>query len=579
MKKTAPYRSSFFVWKNNEIRYNGDAENKPYRQGIGMRNKKTHSRMSTRMIGAIVLLLAVFGMVVSSLGFLVFSNSVEKEYTATTYRMAETATTLVKGDHLEAYLSGEEQAEYEQTAGWLDEYCRHMGVSLVYVIRVDRSDYGRFVSVFNSVNNSVDNTSYTVWECGYQRNTTNEEYRAKYRMLYEQQSEHETVFRRDTTDGQHPHITSMVPLKNSNGGTEAILCVQRPIREIDDARRPYMITIGFLTVVIAVIAAILAAIYLRKRVVKPIRKVSEEATRFAKENTLGEPLGDISRYEEITSLAGSIDTMEKDMVSYIRNLTAITAEKERIGTELSLARTIQANSIPNTFPAFPDRKDLDIFASMTPARQVGGDFYNFFLIDEDHLALVIGDVSGKGIPAALFMMVTNILISDRTMMGGTPGEILTFVNKGICEHNQAEMFVTIWLGVLELSTGKLTASNAGHEYPALKHADGTFELYKDRHGFVVGGMEGIQYRNYEIQLQSGDKLFVYTDGVPEATDTAEQLFGTERMLEALNTDPDAAPEQILGNVRAAVDHFVKEAEQFDDLTMMCLEYKGIMRDT
>jgi len=192
--------------------------------------------------------------------------------------------------------------------------------------------------------------------------------------------------------------------------------------------------------------------------------------------------------------------------------------------------------------------------------------------------LVIGDVSGKGIPAALFMMVTNILISDRTMMGGTPGEILTFVNKGICEHNQAEMFVTVWLGVLELSTGKLTACNAGHEYPALKHADGTFELYKDRHGFVVGGMEGIQYRNYEIQLQPGDKLFVYTDGVPEATDAAEQLFGTERMLEALNTDPDAAPEQILGNVRAAVDHFVKEAEQFDDLTMMCLEYRGRTQD-
>ena len=171
------------------------------------------------------------------------------------------------------------------------------------------------------------------------------------------------------------------------------------------------------------------------------------------------------------------------------------------------------------------------------------------------------------------------MVQNYAMMGYSPKEVLSRVNKQICSNNQNEMFVTIWLGVLELSTGKLTASNAGHEYPALKHADGTFELYKDRHGFVVGGMEGIQYRNYEIQLQPGDKLFVYTDGVPEATDTAEQLFGTERMLEALNTDPDAAPEQILGNVRAAVDHFVKEAEQFDDLTMMCLEYKGIMRDT
>ena len=226
----------------------------------------------------------------------------------------------------------------------------------------------------------------------------------------------------------------------------------------------------------AAAAALLAALYLRKQFVRPIRRISDEATRFARENTLAEPLGQISRYSEISSLAGSIDTMEKDMVKYIDNLTTITADKERIVTELNLARTIQANSIPNVFPAFPDRKDLDIFASMTPARQVGGDFYNFFLVDSDHLAMVIGDVSGKGIPAALFMMVTNILISDRTMMGGTPGEILTFVNQSICEHNKAEMFVTVWLGILELSTGKLTASNAGHEYPALLRAGGCFEL-------------------------------------------------------------------------------------------------------
>ena len=211
---------------------------------------------------------------------------------------------------------------------------------------------------------------------------------------------------------------------------------------------------------------------------------------------------------------------------------------------------------------------------MTPARQVGGDFYNFFFVDSDHLAMVIGDVSGKGIPAALFMMVTNILISDRTMMGGTPGEILTFVNQSICEHNKAEMFVTVWLGILEVSTGKLTASNAGHEYPALLRAGGCFELLKDKHGFVVGGMDGIVYKDYELRLQPGDKLFVYTDGVPEASDADHRLFGTERMISALNTDPAASPEQILGSVRAAVDHFVKDAEQFDDLTMLCVELKN-----
>ena len=538
-----------------------------------MKDRKPGSSMAFRLIGSVVLLLAVFGLVVSSLGFLIFTNSIVKEYTNSTYRIADTATALVNGNHLDAYLAGEETAEYEQTREWLDSYSRSMWVSLVYVIRVDQSDYGRFVSVFNAVNNDVDNSSYTVWECGYRRDATNEEYSEKYRLLYEKQSEHETIFRRSTSGNLHPHITSMVPVKNDAGEVEGILCIQRPIREIDDARRPYLITVGIITVLMAAAAALLAALYLRKQFVRPIRRISDEATRFARENTLAEPLGQISRYSEISSLAGSIDTMEKDMVKYIDNLTTITADKERIVTELNLARTIQANSIPNVFPAFPDRKDLDIFASMTPARQVGGDFYNFFFVDSDHLAMVIGDVSGKGIPAALFMMVTNILISDRTMMGGTPGEILTFVNQSICEHNKAEMFVTVWLGILELSTGKLTASSAGHEYPALLRAGGCFELLKDKHGFVVGGMDGIVYKDYELRLQPGDKLFVYTDGVPEASDADHRLFGTERMISALNTDPAASPEQILGNVRAAVDHFVKDAEQFDDLTMLCVELK------
>ena len=539
-----------------------------------MKDRKPGSSMAFRLIGSIVLLLVVFGIVVSSLGFLIFTNSIVEEYTGSTYRMADTATALVNGNHLDAYLAGEETAEYEQTRGWLDSYCRSMGVSLIYVIRVDRNDYGSFVSVFNAVNNSVDNTAYTEWECGYRRNATNKEYSAKYRALYEKESVHETIFRRSTTGAIHPHITSMVPVRNDAGEVEAILCIQRPIREIDDARRPYLITVGIITVLMAAAAALLAALYLRKQFVRPIRRISDEATRFATENTLAEPLGQISRYSEISSLAGSIDTMEKDMVKYIDNLTTITADKERIVTELNLARTIQANSIPNVFPAFPDRKDLDIFASMTPARQVGGDFYNFFFVDSDHLAMVIGDVSGKGIPAALFMMVTNILISDRTMMGGTPGEILTFVNQSICEHNKAEMFVTVWLGILEVSTGKLTASNAGHEYPVLLRAGGCFELLKDKHGFVVGGMDGIVYKDYELRLQPGDKLFVYTDGVPEASDADHRLFGTERMISALNTDPAASPEQILGSVRAAVDHFVKDAEQFDDLTMLCVELKN-----
>ena len=530
--------------------------------------------MTTNIIGTVVTLLAALGVIVSIIGLVNFTAAFKNEYTTTTYHMADTATMLVNGNRLEGYIAGRNTEEYERTKGYLDSYCKKMSVSIAYVIMVDQSDYGRFVSVFNSVFNSVDNTNYTEWERGYKRDTTNDEYRQKYKAIYEEGSPYETVFRINTTDGQHPHVTTMVPVRNTSGDVTGILCIQRPMREIVEARRPYILNVAVWTFALAVVAGVIFSLFIRLKFMKPIRKVSEETTRFAKENTKGEPLGSISRFKEIQNMAESVDTLETDMVNYIENLTVATADKERIVTELTLASTIQENSIPNDFPAFPGRTDFDIYASMTPAKAVGGDFYNFYLIDDTHLGMVIGDVSGKGVPAALFMMVTNILISEKMHMGGAPEDILASVNDDICKHNKADMFVTLWLGILDLKTGTLRAANAGHEYPAIMQPGGAFELLKDKHGLAVGAMEGVKYKGYELQLEPGAKLFVYTDGVPEATDADNKMFGTERMLAALNSEPSASPEGVLNNVRAAVDGFVKGAEQFDDLTMLCFEYNG-----
>ncbi|MBQ9016074.1 MAG: serine/threonine-protein phosphatase, partial [Firmicutes bacterium] len=198
----------------------------------------------------------------------------------------------------------------------------------------------------------------------------------------------------------------------------------------------------------------------------------------------------------------------------------------------------------------------------------------YFLIDEDHLCLVIADVSGKGVPAALFMMASKIILADNAGRLGSPAEILRKVNDTICANNPEEMFLTVWLGILEISTGTLTCASAGHEYPAMKQPEGAFELVKDKHGFVIGGMPDIKYREYELCLEPGARVFVYTDGVPEATDADEEMFGTDRMLAALNLETDAPPDRLLGNVRGAVDEFVRDREQFDDLTMLCLEYRG-----
>ncbi|MCR5230603.1 MAG: SpoIIE family protein phosphatase [Solobacterium sp.] len=247
--------------------------------------------------------------------------------------------------------------------------------------------------------------------------------------------------------------------------------------------------------------------------------------------------------------------------------------KERLNTELQTATRIQNSMMPNIFPPFPERKEFDIYAVMDPAREVGGDFYDFFMVDDDHLCLVIADVSGKGIPAALFMMISKVIVKNSAMLVGNPSEVLTKANEAICSNNNVEMFVTIWIGILEISTGRVTAANAGHEYPALMKK-GRFELLKDRHGLVIGAMPEAGYYDYEFTLEPGDKLFVYTDGVPEATNSKEEMFGTNRMIDALNISPQDPPEKLLGTVGTAVADFAAGAEQFDDVTMMCIEYMG-----
>ena len=341
------------------------------------------------------------------------------------------------------------------------------------------------------------------------------------------------------------------------------------------SRQNKITIIGIISIIII---GSISALILATKIVRPIESMTEEIDIGAQTGKLFE-MKDVYRTgDEIQLLAESFDDLSRKTKQYIDSITEITAEKERIGTELALATQIQAAMLPHIFPPYPDRNEFEIYAMMNPAREVGGDFYDFFLIDEDHLALVMADVSGKGIPAALFMMISKTILQSVAMFGQSPAEVLTKTNEALCSNNQVEMFVTVWLGILELSTGKLTASNAGHEYPALKRSNGKYELYKDKHGMAIGCIDGIVYKEYELNLNPGDKLFLYTDGVPEATDNAEKMFGIDRMLDALNQAEHSGPEELLHSVRDAISGFVKEAEQFDDLTMLSLEYKGSRPD-
>ena len=252
-----------------------------------------------------------------------------------------------------------------------------------------------------------------------------------------------------------------------------------------------------------------------------------------------------------------------------------TKKAERLAMELNLAKSIQANMVPNIFPAFPERTEFDVYARMEPAKELGGDFFDFQMIDRDHLAVIIADVSGKGIPAAMFMMASKSMINNIAKnRHRDPARILQTANRQISASNASEMFVTLWLGILEISTGKLTAANAGHEYPCLKQDEEGFRILKDKHGLVLGAMDDIEYKSYEIQLKPGDTIFLYTDGVTEATNTENELFGEQRMLDALNYDAETSSAQILDNVRRAISSFTKGAEQADDITMIALKYFG-----
>lgn len=265
--------------------------------------------------------------------------------------------------------------------------------------------------------------------------------------------------------------------------------------------------------------------------------------------------------DEMSEVAQSIN----EMVESLR-------EKDRIATELTLATDIQAHMLPSIFPPFPEHDEFDIYATMEPAKEVGGDFYDFFMLDDKTIAVVVADVSGKGVPAALFMVITKTLIKNHMQSGMTPAEVFTKVNQMLCEGNEAGLFVTAWIGVLDLETGKLTYVNAGHNPPLLKLGDGGFEYLRSHHGFVLAGMEGLRYKQSELIMKPGDRLFLYTDGVTETTNTQKELYGEQRLEDFLNKHADSNTENILHELRRDIDIFEGDAQQFDDITMLILDY-------
>ena len=334
-----------------------------------------------------------------------------------------------------------------------------------------------------------------------------------------------------------------------------------------------MLLISFAIIAVTILTYIF---FVRKVVTKPLGKLADFTQSITDSGVFENQRIEIKTGDEIESLSDSFNFMLAELENYIVNLSKVTAEKERIGAELDIAKDIQASMLPCIFPAFPDRPEFDIYASMVPAKAVGGDFYDFFMVDDTHLAIVVADVSGKGVPAALFMVIGKTLIKDHTTPNRDLGQVFTAVNNLLCEANSEGLFITAFEGVLDLVTGEFRYVNAGHEMPFVCKAGEDFQAHKIRPGFVLAGMEDMRYRAGMMTLEPGDKIFQYTDGVTEATDSANQLYGMERLGAVLNRVKNENPENILYAVKQDIDRFVGEAPQFDDITMLCLEYKTKM---
>ena len=554
--------------------------------------KKNYRVVSMRFktVAVIILAALILSAIAVTISYRVYSSTMDEHYRTLASNLAKTAASQLDAQDLLRYYEASKQiGTYDDDKYWTDEAYKAEFDSKANALKDDR--YYEMLDTLFDIKNSNGVTYLYVQKLEgdtvtYIMDADDSEDQCQLGMVTPVSS---------TAQVEHPEngipafissgnfgwlCTSAEPVFDEDGKPVALVGVDISMNDIMKDRADYLRTVMIFMGIAVVVLIALILFGIAKVLIDPINSLSKAARSFVQDrrDELKEDSA-ISRLkirtgDEVETLCDSVKQMEKDINNYITHLTAVTAEKERIGAELNIATQIQADMLPRIFPAFPDRKEFDIYASMKPAKEVGGDFYDFFLIDDDHIGLVMADVSGKGVPAALFMVIAKTLIKNRAQLGESPAEILNHVNEQLCEGNEAELFVTVWLAVIEISTGKGLAANAGHEHPTIRRADGSYELVVYRHSPAVATMEGMRFREHEFKLAPGDSLFVYTDGVPEATNANSELFGTDRMLEALNSDPCASPQTLLSNVQSGINAFVGGAPQFDDITMLGFVYYG-----
>ena len=525
--------------------------------------KKYHKLQNTVLRSFTIL--AVFLILI--IGFVVgdrYINGAMGNYRTTAYAYTKSTADLIDGDTVAKYLeSGEKDEYYYEILEIMRAYRGNTNIRYFYVF-VPEDD--GFVYVWDA---AAEGKPADLGQHG--------EYRQGSRdfafSVYKQDPPEELMLFDDETYGSI--ATAYSPIFDSNGNPVAEVCVGIYLVDLQANMREFLVVVLITILLVISLAILLCYNFVKKKIVKPINKI-RDVSKGMVENLENEETieATVDTKDEIEELFESFKQMYSDVREYIGKLQAVTAEKERIGAELNVAQHIQASMLPCIFPAFPDRSEFDIYATMEPAKEVGGDFYDFFMVDDTHLAIVMADVSGKGVPAALFMVIGKTLIKDHTTPGRDLGKVFSEVNDLLCESNSGELFITAFEGVLDIETGEFVYVNAGHDAPYIYRHDGSYEPLAVKAGFVLAGLEGMKFTEGRTTFGEGDKLFHYTDGVTEATNTDNKLYGKERLSLVLNRNKHQCPKETLASVKADIDKFVGEAPQFDDITMLCLEYRN-----
>ncbi|MCR5762107.1 MAG: PP2C family protein-serine/threonine phosphatase [Treponema sp.] len=497
-------------------------------------------------------------------GYKVFKSLFEEEYENITQQFAYTALSYIDGDRILDYASGEPaDDEWIATDEKLNALTQTAMLAYIYVTVPDREFTSR-TYIYDTVHPDVVNGK--VIPLG--KTSSLKKYSEEYINSLKQVMIDNKPYIRFVYNDTGGHVTTSIPVKDRNGSTVAILSVVKPMSEVKSLKIRYLRYTFIFSAALTALFILIYIIVLSQKVTKPLVLVTHETANFARHK--GEMSGILKKIKgknEIATLARAVEKMSVDMHQYIRELTHTTAEKERLSAELDVATQIQANMLPRIFPPYGEHPEIELYATMEPAKEVGGDFYDFFMIDKEHFAFVVGDVSGKGVPAALFMVIAKTLIKNVGLQNKSPAQVFEQVNKQLCEGNDAGLFVTCWMGIVNLSTMELIFSNAGHTSPII-YNNNNVEYLTVRPNLMLAGMPDMKYKDHSIILNPGSRLFLYTDGITEATNSKNELFGEERLLKSIKSKQHLSPQKILTEMRKDIDEFVGDAPQFDDITML-----------